>query len=257
MTIEQLHFHQPVLIYVPCYNCRDFVIPIIQGIPAEWHGRIECLMIDNHSPDRTSEVVEQAVAEGKFPFKVHVLRNEKDLGYSGSQKLAYRLALQSGNVRHVVMLHGDGQYPPEMINQFLPYLDREEAVVSGYRDRALFPDKEETPADRYDLVKFSNRVENWLTGFDFKEWHSGFVMYRTNFLRQIPLEGLSHTRHIDGEFLLCAGILKVKAAAVPIFKKYKAMQSFEGFERLTYVGDVLKIFWRFRRGYYHRLLQKV
>src|SRR5260370_15905459 len=46
--------------------------------------------------------------------KLHVLRHEKNLGYGGNQKAGYRYFIDKG-FDVVILLHGDGQYAPEIL----------------------------------------------------------------------------------------------------------------------------------------------
>ena len=95
-----------------------------------------------------------------------------------------------------------------------------------------------------------------MTGFKYSEWHSGFVMYRKDFLKKIPLQHLSFYRHIDGEFLMCAGILKQKTASVPIYKKYQDCDCFRGAERVKYIFHVFIVLGRFLLGHHRWILEK-
>ena len=70
-------------------------------------------------------------------------------------------------------------------------------------------------------MKLLNYVENYFTGFQFLEWHNGFVMYSAKYLRRIPISELTNSRHIDGELLLCAGLLRESTKPIPVYKKYK------------------------------------
>ena len=45
-----------------------------------------------------------------------MVRHTKNLGYGGNQKAGYKLALERG-LDVVVLLHGDGQYAPELLPQ--------------------------------------------------------------------------------------------------------------------------------------------
>lgn len=251
-----LLFEKPLLVYVPCYNCEAHVAGTIAGIPAAFHERIECLVVDNRSEDRTAEIVRELIERRRHPFRITLISPATNLGYAGSQKLAYSLALRSSAVERVIMLHGDGQYPPEGLAQLLPYAAGEEAIVNGYRDRKAFPDREETPLLTYATIKAMSWLENAVTGLHQKEWHTGFVMYRTAFLRRLPFPELSPTPHIDGEFLMCAGALQERTAAVPIYKRYKQHEAFGGIARIRHVLDSLRLMLRYRRGHYHRLLRE-
>jgi hypothetical protein len=134
------------------------------------------------------------------------------------------------------MLHGDGQYPPCLLSKLQPYFSSTAAIVYGYRSKRLYKDNEETPFLTYIVVKLLNIVENICTGFKFKEWHSGFVMYSVDFLRSIPLNKLTKTRHIDGEILMLAGELQERTMPIPIYKRYKEYIGFGGLSLIKYVG---------------------
>ena len=102
---------RPVLIYLPCYNCAGVVGGVLRAIPAAFQECAEILLVDNASPDQTGPVMAAALAAQPPPLPCHVIRTRRNLGYAGSQKLAYEVALANPAVEHVIMLHGDGQYP--------------------------------------------------------------------------------------------------------------------------------------------------
>ncbi len=253
MTVQ---FQKSVLVYIPCRNCEKSLIEVLYGIPVELHNEIDCLIIDNYSTDGTSAVALNEIRKKKFPFTVKIIRTRYDIGYAGSQKLAYTLACQSPNVQYVVMLHGDGQYPAGLLKEFLAWRNKNYAIINGYRDKEYYSEKEETPLETYFVIKFLSWLENVATGCSQKEWHSGFVMYKKEFLKKIPLQCLSDMPHIDGEFLLCARILAENTLAIPIYKKYKDYEAFSMLGRIKHVINVFKIILRFRTGYYHEIIKK-
>ena len=112
-------FTKPVLIYLPAYNCASIAANVIRNIPPVFAGRAEALLIDNFSPDNTAQLTSEYLAEKPGPVPCQLIRTKRNLGYAGSQKLAYEIALANPSVEHVIMLHGDGQYPPELASEFL------------------------------------------------------------------------------------------------------------------------------------------
>lgn len=237
-------FRKRLLVYVPAHNCADAVGGVIKAIPPEVAAAADILVVDNFSYDGTGEAAAAACSAAGLKDAV-LLRTSSDLGYAGSQKLAYRLALASPSVEWVLMLHGDGQYPPELTRAFLPYMDSDFGVCYGYRSKRLFRE-EETPWSTWAIIKGLSLLESLVTGVFRREWHTGFVMYRTSFLRRLDLGRLTHTPHIDGNLLYLSGALGVKTAAVPIYKRYRELTPFEGAARRRYVLDVLRLMFRFR-----------
>jgi len=248
-----LNFSKSCVVYIPCYNCAKTILRIIGEIPREIYSKIDVVVVDNHSSDGTLSVLLTEIEKGQYPFNVHVIEPEKNVGYSGSQKLMYQIAINS-HVKKVIMLHGDGQYPSEMIKQFIPYLESDYGIVNGYRSKKAFPEKEETPMMTYCIIKLLSAMESVFLGINQKEWHSGLVMYDVDFLRKIPLQELSPYMHIDGEFLMCAHLLKEKTLGVPIYKRYKEFPEFGGWGRVKHILHVFKLIGRYWSGYYRKLI---
>ena len=241
-----ISFSRKILIYVPAYKCAGVIVSVLNEIPQSFWDRADLLVIDNCSPDGTAESAATAVAQGDLPAHVQVVQPPENLDYAGSQKLAYKLALQSPSVEWVIMLHGDGQYPPALLNELEPHFDPGFGVVQGIRSKKHFGTREETPWSTYAIIKFLNSLESGLLGFPLYEWHSGFVMYTTDFLRQVAIDNLTPTRHIDGNLLFAAESLGVKVKCVPIWKRYDKFPGFVGWERIHYVLSVFRLMTHWR-----------
>jgi glycosyltransferase involved in cell wall biosynthesis len=242
-----LEFTKEILIYIPCYNCETTIASVLQSIPQEFWDRSECLVIDNCSKDKTSEAAVQEIKEGQHSFPISLIRTHQNIGYAGSQKLAYQLALASPSVSQVIMLHGDSQYPPSLLLKLLPHVNSGKAIVNGYRDKNLYRDRDETPWSTYLTIKILNALENWVTGMNQKEWHSGFAMYSRHFLSQVPFDFISDTYHIDGEMLIMANLLHLPILSVPIYKHYEGKQRLLLWGRIKYTFTVLKLLLKYRR----------
>ena len=243
---QEITFSRELLIYIPAYNCAEYIVNVIDAIPDDIARLAEILIVDNRSTDDTVERVQQARDENRWSAPVHLIQPETNLGYSGSQKLAYSIAVNSSSVKRVIMLHGDGQYPPELLDGFMPYIDSDYGVVYGYRDKFVFPDKEETPGGTYRAIKLLSALESFVTGHYRKEWHTGFVMYSREFLSRVDLDGLTDTYHIDGHLQFVAGELGEQVKPIPIWKRYKGYTPLTGFKRLSYIYHVLRLLVVFR-----------
>ena len=243
---QSLTLSRELLIYIPAFNCADYIVGVVDEIPEILWGIADVLVIDNCSTDRTVKRLQQARMEKRWPGPIHLIQPKNNLGYSGSQKLAYRIALESPNIQNVIMLHGDGQYPPELLKKFLPFTGSEYGLVYGFRDKSSYPEKEETPLLTYWTIKILGSLESFVTGYKRKEWHNGFVMYSREFLSKINLSALTDTYHIDGHIQFIAGELKEKIIAVPIWKRYKNYEQLKGLNRLTYIFHVLSLMVIFR-----------
>ena len=232
-----------VVIFIPTFNCESTIISVINRIPKVADAAI--LVVDNCSTDNTVAVVGNLISSGNAPYPLVVLSNPRNLGYSGSQKAAYELVREMPSVEWMIMLHGDGQYDPQLISRLVPEMKTDADVVYGYRSKR--EPTEETPLLSFAIIKILSVIESAITGYLRKEWHSGFVMYRTRFLRRVELQALTTTPHIDGHLLFVAGLLQAKTKPVRIYKRYKELTVFEGAARRKYVLDVLLLMFQFRR----------
>ena len=244
-----------VVIYIPTYNCVEYIKNLINKIPMVLHSYIECLIIDNCSSDGTVDRLKHLINNNQYSFRISVFILPKNIGYAGSQKFAYKMLSNLNIGQKVVMLHGDGQYHPDLLLKLYPYFNKDNAIVYGFRSKSLYKRKEETPILTYVVIKILNYVENLITGLNNLEWHSGFVMYSFKYLRKLPIKNLTNSRHIDGEILLCAGIMKESVKALPIYKKYHGYKKFSGLGIYKYVIiSVPYILIKFIFGWYHSIL---
>src|SRR3989338_5702306 len=117
-----------VAIFLVAYNAEKKIEKVISRIP-KWVAQkvSEIYVIDDHSQDRTKEVVEQIKWPSHYP-PLHVYRTPVNQGYGGNQKLGYKYAIRK-KYDIVILLHADGQYAPEALPLILaPYADGAQAV---------------------------------------------------------------------------------------------------------------------------------
>jgi glycosyltransferase involved in cell wall biosynthesis len=239
--MSKIRITSRILIYLPAYNCKKIAADTLRRIPSAFRGHAEALLVDNASPDGTAEVVKMSLQENPLEIPYQIIRTKRNLGYAGSQKLAYQIALENSSVDYVLMLHADGQYPPELATRFLEQCGGDADIVYGYRSKLRFGLKEETPIFAFIAIRVLSIVESILTLTFRKEWHTGYVMYRTSFLRRVPFQLITNTPHIDGHLLYAGKKLGANVRGIPIYKRYKNLVHFTGFERMKYVLTVLRL----------------
>lgn len=246
--LSKVNLTRRVLVYIPVYNGVEYVVRVIREIPPEIWAIADVMVIDNRSADGTPEAILAAAREGSLPGPVTLIQPPVNLGFAGSQKLAYRLAIDSGRVEWVMVLHGDGQYASELTRDLVPFLDSRFGIVYGFRDKALYGRREETPFTSYLAIRWLSRLESLITGFDRREWHSGFVMHSVRFLRRLDLDRLTPSMHIDGHLLFAAGCLGEPVTGIPIFKRYREYEGLAFLVRLRYVANLTREMVRFFRS---------
>ncbi len=208
-------------IIVVAYNAATTLAQVLDRIPRWFVPEIsDVLVCDDASQDSTFLVGlgYQQVSSGELPLTV--IRREKNLGYGGNQKAAYRWAIDHG-LDIVVMLHGDGQYAPEHLPRMVePIVEDESDVVLG--SRML----EKGAARRggmplYKLV--GNRIlttaQNKLAGAHLSEWHSGYRAYRVSALKDVPFEQNDDGFDFDTQIILqlLEAAKRIKEIPIPTF----------------------------------------
>jgi len=176
-------------ILVVAYNAATTLAATLDRIPVDFRSEIaEVIVLDDASRDDTFARGESWANRPDTP-KTLVVRHTKNLGYGGNQKAAYALAIERG-LDIVVLLHGDGQYAPELLPEMVAPLVRGECeAVFGSRMMVAGAAKHGgMPLYKRIGNRVLTRVENRLLGSDLTEFHSGYRAYSVRALRDIPFQ---------------------------------------------------------------------
>lgn len=207
------------LVFIVAYQAETTIQNVVSRIPAALAERyeIEVLIIDDSSKDRTFENSFSASKDSATPFKIHVLFNPVNQGYGGNQKLGYHFAIDHG-FDFVALVHGDGQYAPELLPTLLePLANREAAAVFG--SRMLTPSgalRGGMPLYKFAGNKTLTWIQNRLLRSHLSEFHSGYRLYSVEALKAIPFERNSNDFHFDTEIIIQLIVAKLKIVELPI-----------------------------------------
>ncbi len=188
-------------IYIPAKNVAATILTVIARIPPELlKSTAEIIVVDNASTDETPRLIADYIRTQPHP-PLHYIRHESDAGYGGSQKAAYLRVIE---MKHdaVAMVHGDGQYAPEVLGELLEVLRTKKCgMVFGSRMTGD-PLSGGMPLYRFIANKFLTRVENLLLGTNLSEFHSGYRVYSGEALRKINFENCSNDYHFDTDIII-------------------------------------------------------
>jgi glycosyltransferase involved in cell wall biosynthesis len=209
-----------VAIVVVAYNAEATIASVLDRIPRNVAHAVGAILVsDDGSKDNTSEVARRW-AKAHLGVPVHVVQQPKNLGYGGNQKFCYAWAAARG-LRHAVMVHGDGQYAPELVHEMVkPLIEGRADAVFGSR-MIIKGGARGGGMPMYKWV--GNRVltgmQNRLAGLDLTEWHSGYRAYDLAALDQRDLAAMSDVFDFDTEIILhlAARRLRISEIAIPTF----------------------------------------
>ena len=203
-------------VLVVAYNAASTLERTLSRLPESFASSVDHVMVcDDASIDDTYEIGLRFKDRAQFP--ITVVKHERNLGYGGNQKAGYRWAIDHG-LDVVVLLHGDGQYAPECIEDLVaPLVSGEADAVFGSR----MLEKGGARAGGMPAYKYvGNRVltgfQNVVTGQRLSEWHSGYRAYRTDSLADLDLASYSDGFDFDTEIIL--GLIRAgkRIVEVPI-----------------------------------------
>src|SRR6266850_4156662 len=207
-----------LLIFIVAYNAELTIENVLQRIPASLTAsyEVEVLIIDDSSQDHTFERGEQMRASAGLPFELHVLYNPVNQGYGGNQKIGFHFAISRG-FDFVALLHGDGQYAPECLEQLVrPLADGEADAVLG--SRMLGGGAREGGMPLYKFVgnKVLTTMQNRLLRSHLSEFHSGYRVYSVAALRELPFDLNTNDFHFDTEIIIQFLLADFSISEVPI-----------------------------------------
>ena len=189
-------------VLIVAFNAQETLTKVLDRIPSEFVKQIDAILVcDDASTDDTHKVGLSYQSKSQLPLTI--VRHEINLGYGGNQKTGYQWALEK-NLDLVVLLHGDGQYAPEYLQQMV------EPIVSGRAD-VVFGSRMITqggarqggmPLYKFVGNKILTTLQNRLAKVSLTEWHSGYRAYSVASLRKINFLKNSDYFDFDSQIIL-------------------------------------------------------
>ena len=111
-------------------------------------------------------------------IKIKILKNPKNLGYGGNQKVGFNYAIKN-NFSNLVLLHGDGQYAPEIVIDLVEHhIKNLNKLTLGSR----MIKKTNALKGRMPIYKFIGNIiltflQNIILSSNLSEFHTGYRVY--------------------------------------------------------------------------------
>ncbi len=216
---EKTANHKRLAIFIPAFNAAKTISTVLDRIPNNLcESVVEIFVIDNDSTDDTS-IVAVNYKKTRGIHNLEVIKNPKNMGYGGSQKIAYLRCIDKG-YDAVAMLHGDAQYAPELLSTLIrPVMDGEADMVFGSRMDGN-PLKGGMPIIRYLGNRVLTTLQNIFLSTNLSEFHSGYRIFSVDALKKIPFERFSSDYHFDTEIIILFVDQKLKIKEMPIPTHY-------------------------------------
>ena len=204
-------------IFIINYNAVNHLTSTIKRIPKDVYDMVEeIFVIDDCSKDNSYYAAVGFKSEHNIE-KLTVHRNEKNQGYGGNQKVGYQYAIDRG-FDIVALVHGDGQYAPEVLGDLLaPLINDQAEMVFGSRmavkGAAL---RGGMPLYKYVGNRILTFLQNRMSGLRLSEYHSGYRLYSVEALKKIPFQSFTNTWHFDTQIILSLAERDQRIVEIPI-----------------------------------------
>jgi glycosyltransferase involved in cell wall biosynthesis len=219
------------IVIMPAYNVANVLEKTVAGIPKEWVDEI--IVINDGSSDATPEIARR--------LGLSLVSHARSHGYGAVQKTGYKQALKHG-AEYVVMVHGDNQYDPTLVPEFIKKLHEDGFdVVTG--SRMILGDvlRNGMPLWKYIPNRFLTWLENTIFQTRISDYHNGYRAFTADFLQQIPLDLLSDKFDFDTDILIQAAIRRAKIAEIPHTTRYEDENSQMSFGKAVRYGLMILV----------------
>lgn len=194
-----------LVIQIPCYNEEATLPQTVRDLPGQLPGvdRVEVLIVDDGSTDRTAEVADRLGVD-------HIVRLKHNRGLAYAFVAGVEKALAVG-ADIIVNTDADNQYPGEDVERLIePLLKGKAGIAVG--DRGVGALKQFSPIKRV-LQRSGSWVVEKAAGIPIPDATSGFRAFtREAALRLTVLSEYTYTL----ETLIQAGARRMNVAYVPI-----------------------------------------
>lgn len=154
------------LIFTATYNEAQNIKVLINKILLNYKN-IDLLIIDDNSPDKTSDVINKHFRSNK---RVELIKREKKLGLHTAHILAYEYALKN-KYSKLITLDADLSHDPREIGKFIKLLDVYSFVIGS---RYMNGGKCEMSFFRYLISFFGNKLIKFVIKVNINEFTTSY-----------------------------------------------------------------------------------
>ncbi len=171
------------LVIIPTYKEKENIERIIRyvfDLTVEFH----VLIIDDNSPDGTADIVKRLM--GNFPERLFMVQREGKLGLGTAYLRGFEWALEH-NYQYVFEMDADFSHNPNDLVRLYQACKEGADVAIGSRYVSGI-NVVNWPLGRVLMSYFASKYVRFITGMKVYDATAGFVCYRAEVLKTIPLD---------------------------------------------------------------------
>ena len=201
------------LVIIPTYNENENINAIIKAVFNQKKA-FDVLIVDDNSPDGTSEIVLQLMNE--FPNKLFLEKRLKKNGLGTAYIHWFKWAL-ARNYEFIIEMDADFSHDPKDLNRLYKACFKEGADVSIGSRYSVGVNVVNWPMKRVLLSYFASKYVRLITGIPVYDTTAGFVCWRRKVLETIQLDKIKfigYAFQIEMKFKAWKHHFKVKEVSV-------------------------------------------
>jgi len=168
-----------LLIAIPVYNERKYVVPVLQKVRQFHRGDI--LVVDDASTDGTSNILRSS-------NDIQIIRHPANQGYGQSLIEAFAFADRKG-YDWVITMDCDEQHEPEIIPEFVRSIETDQwDLISGSRYLQARNDNDLPPTDRRRINATLTQLINEHLRLNLTDAFCGYKAHRIEAMRRLQLD---------------------------------------------------------------------
>jgi len=172
---------------IPTYNEKENIINLLKTIFKLKISNLDILVVDDNSPDKTSQIVKLYLKENKLENRIFVLDRTKKEGLGRAYVAGFKWAL-SKKYNKIISMDADFSHDPKYLPELLKKSEDYDVVIGSryIKDGKIVG----WQWFRYLNSWGANFMTRMLLGLKPKDATAGFKCYSDNFLTKINLDNI-------------------------------------------------------------------
>ncbi|MDP2301271.1 MAG: polyprenol monophosphomannose synthase [Ignavibacteria bacterium] len=172
------------VIIIPTYNEMENIPKLIPYIFSLYETGIDILIVDDNSPDGTSEYVKSLMPNEP---RLHLITREKKLGLGTAYCAGFKYAIEK-KFDFIFEMDADFSHDPKEISNFLSATLNSDLVLGSRYNSGV--NVINWPMQRLLLSYFANKYTRIITGMPISDATGGFKCFRRVVLESLDLDNI-------------------------------------------------------------------
>ena len=172
-----------ILIFSATFNESDNIRDLLNSIE-KLNLELDILIIDDNSPDKTSEIIKQYALE-KSNIKL-IIRNKKE-GLDSAHKFAFKYSIEN-NYEYLITLDADLSHDPKEIPKFIKELKENDFVIGS---RYIKGGGVDMKGFRLFLSYFGNRFIKFIFNINCDEFTTSYRGFNLKSFKNFDFQNIS------------------------------------------------------------------